>query len=705
MQHKLAELIDVKKTQKLMENLLGAVGVPAAIHDLEGEVIVATRWQRICTDFHRANPATCKRCIESDTVLANELMQGKSFSLYRCLNGLTDAASPIVIGGEHLANAFIGQFLSEKPDLDFFGRQAQEHGFDKSDYFQALSEVPIVEPDVLPRLLSFLTSFAEMIASLGLKQLRQLETEKELQRARDKLQIQNEELSTSEEELRAQNEELLLSREQIEILSRFPAENPNPVLRITADGRLLYSNGSARRLMSPSQGWREGGSVPSFWRKLAAEAFARGTSNTLDARMDKKVFSFAVVPVLDKDYVNIYATDITERKQMEDELQRAKQEWERTFDSVPDLIAILDPQHRIIRANRQMARRLGLEPEECVGLLCHECVHNLPAAPELCPHQQTLRDGREHIAEVYEQRLGGHFLVSTTPLCDEHGAITGTVHVARDITERKQIEEELRKSHDELEVRVQERTADLAQAVARLELTNQELQEFAFVASHDLQEPLRKIQSFCDLIVRSNHDKLNEKGKDYLARMQEAAKRMRQLLKDLLNYSRVASQPLPFKPADMKAIITEAAEVFEHRIANVGGKIVISEMPVIEADSSQMNRLFLNLISNAVKYAGPEKLLIRIYSGKDDFFCRIYVEDNGIGFEEKYLDRIFSPFQRLHGRTEFYGTGIGLAICRKIVERHAGSITARSSPGKGSTFVVTLPLKQKQRPVKENRQS
>ena len=700
MQHKLAELIDVEKTQEILVRFLDAVGIPAAIIDLDGKVLVTTRWQRICTDFHRVNPASCKRCIESDTVLANDLLQGKSFSLYRCLNGLTDAASPIVIGGEHLANAFIGQFLSEKPDPDFFSRQADEFGFDKSAYLQALSEVPIVAQDVLPTLLSFLTSFAEMIASLGLKQLRQLEIEKELQEARDRLQIQNEELSASEEELRAQNEELLLSGEQIEILSRFPAENPSPVWRITSDGRLLYANGPARRLMHPRECWPEGGNVPPFWSRVAAEAFARGTSNTLDAAMDNKVFSLVVVPILDKDYVNIYATDITERKRMEEELLRAKQEWERTFDSVPDLVAILDPEHRVIRANRQMARRLGLEPEGCVGLRCHECVHNLPAAPEICPHKLTVRDGQEHIAEVYEQRLGGHFLVSTTPLRDEHGAIAGTVHVARDITERKQMEEELRKSHHELEARVRERTADLAEAVSRLELINQELEEFAFVASHDLQEPLRKIQSFCDLIVRSNQDKVDEKGRDYLTRMQEAVKRMRQLLKDLLNYSRVASQPLPFQQADMKAIVTEAAEVFEHKIGNAGGKIIISEMPVIEADSSQMTRLFLNLLSNAVKYAGPQRLLIRIYSDNDDSFCRIYVEDNGIGFEEKYLDRIFSPFQRLHGRSEFSGTGMGLAICRKIVERHSGSITAKSSPGKGSTFIVTLPVKRKRGPVR-----
>jgi PAS domain S-box-containing protein len=696
MQHKLADLIDVDKTHDILARFLDAVGVPAAIMDLRGKVLVATRWQRICTDFHRVNLTTCKRCVESNTILADDLMQGKSFSLYRCLNGLTVAASPVVIGGKHLANAFISQFLTDKPDLDFFSRQADEYGFDKSAYFQALSEVPIVAEDVLPPMLSFLTSFAEMIGSLGLKQLRQLEIGKELQGARDKLQFQNEELSASEEELRAQNEELLLSREQIENLARFPDENPSPVLRVAADGRLLYSNEAARRLMAPREDWREGGNAPPFWRHVVAEAFARGASNTLDAQMDDKVFSFDVVPVLDKDYVNIYATDITGRKRMEDQLLRAKQEWERTFDTVPDLIAILDTQHRIIRANREMARRIGLEPEQCVGLRCHECVHHSPAVPEICPHQRTMLDGREHIAEVHEEHLGGHFLISTTPLRDEHGAIVGTVHVARDITERKQMEEELRKSRDELEVRAQQRTADLAEAVARLELINQELQEFAFVASHDLQEPLRKIQSFCDMVVRSNLDRIDEKGKDYLARMQQAAKRMQQLLKDLLSYSRVATQPEPFKPVDMKAIITEAAEVFEYKVRKDGGKIEISEMPVIEADSSQMTRLFQNLISNAVKYASPQRLLIRIYSDKDDSFCRIYVEDNGIGFEEKYLDRIFSPFQRLHGRNEFSGTGMGLAICRKIVERHSGTITAKSSPGKGSTFIVTLPLRQKQ---------
>ncbi|MGA2404937.1 MAG: PocR ligand-binding domain-containing protein [Syntrophobacteraceae bacterium] len=308
MKQQLAELIDVEKTQEILARFLDAVGIPAAIIDMEGKVLVTSRWRRICTDFHRVNEITCKRCIESDTILANALLQGKSFSLYRCLNGLTDAASPIVIEGEHLANAFIGQFLIEKPDMDLFSRQADECGFDKSDYFRALSEVPILARDTLPSVLAFLTSFAEMIASLGLKQSRQVEIEKELQRAGEALRIQNEELSASEEELRAQNAELLLSREQIEGLARFPSENPNPVMRIAAEGRVLYANAGAERLLADS-GADRNRAVPPFWLSMVTEAFSTGSSAILDARVQDRIFSLTVVPVLDKDYVNIYATD------------------------------------------------------------------------------------------------------------------------------------------------------------------------------------------------------------------------------------------------------------------------------------------------------------------------------------------------------------------------------------------------------------
>ena len=177
-------------------------------------------------------------------------------------------------------------------------------------------------------------------------------------------------------------------------------------------------------------------------------------------------------PILDDngDVVQVieYTLDITERKRAEEKLLRAKREWELTFDSAPDLIAILDTQHRVLRANREMARRLGVTPKECVGLHCYEVVHGKNHPPVSCPHSQTLNDGLEHVAEVFEERLGGDFLVTATPLLDEKGVMIGTVHVARDITVRKRMENELRKSRDELELTVEERTAELRRSEAYL---------------------------------------------------------------------------------------------------------------------------------------------------------------------------------------------------------------------------------------------
>lgn len=686
------DLIDHEKIGKLLESFHEALGAPSAIMDLDGRVIVKSRWSRICSAFHRRGETSCRKCIES-AMLANELMRGKPYALYTCLNGMQHAASPIVLEGKHFANILIGQFLIETPDRAFFSRQADLYGYEKSAYLEALAEVPIIKPEVLSFTLSFLTSFTEMLAGLGMKNLRHLQTEKELKDARDALQIKNEELSASEEELRTQNDELIASREQIEILARIPSESPHLVMRIATDGEVLYANEAASRLLQFRPGRKA--ELPPSWLEIVNEASRTGASVKPDITVGDSVFAITVVPLVENGYVNIYGQDITERTLMEEKLLRAKQEWERTFDTVPDLIAIIDPQHRIVRANREMARRTGLTPHQCEGLFCHRCVHGSSDVPGFCPHSQTLQDGLEHMAEVNDEHLGGHFLVSTTPLRDERGNVVGSVHVARDITERKHMEEELRRSRDELETRVRERTADLAKAVARLEMINQELQEFAFAASHDLQEPLRKIQNFCDLVLRSNRDRVDEKGQDYLSRIQNAAARMQQLLKDLLSYSQVISQPDPFTEVDLGAIAAEAADVFELKIRELQGEIEISDLPVIEADASQMTRLFQNLIGNAVKYRRQESPLVRIYGEKERAYCRIFVEDNGIGFDERYLDRIFSPFQRLHAGNKYPGTGMGLAICRKIVERHGGSITANSAPGRGSTFIITMPIKQK----------
>ena len=240
--------------------------------------------------------------------------------------------------------------------------------------------------------------------------------------------------------------------------------------------------------------------------------------------------------------------------------------------------------------------------------------------------------------------------------------------------------------------------------------SNAELQQFASIASHDLQEPLRKIQAFGDRLKTKCNEALTEQGRDYLDRMQNAAGRMQTLIDDLLMLSRITTKAQPFVPVDLAQVIQEVLSDLEVRIDETKGQVEVGRLPTIEADSLQMRQLLQNLIGNALKFhPKTEPPKVRIFSQllNDEeqqptgnsitpTHCQIVVEDNGIGFDEKYLDRIFNVFQRLQGRSEYEGTGMGLAICRKIAERHGGSLTAESTPGQGATFIVTLPIKQRQ---------
>lgn len=228
--------------------------------------------------------------------------------------------------------------------------------------------------------------------------------------------------------------------------------------------------------------------------------------------------------------------------------------------------------------------------------------------------------------------------------------------------------------------------------------SNEELQQFAFIASHDLQEPLRKIIAFGDRLQVTCSENISSQGLDYLQRMQNAAGRMQTLIEDLLTLSRVTTRAQPFVRVNLTQIVQEVLSDLEIRIQQTQANIEIGELPTINADPLQIRQLLQNLIGNALKFHRHSvPPVVSIYSQEleveeDQRWCQIIIQDNGIGFDEKYLDRIFNVFQRLHGRSEYEGTGMGLAICRKIIERHRGKINAKSELGKGTSFIVTLPL-------------
>lgn len=299
---------------------------------------------------------------------------------------------------------------------------------------------------------------------------------------------------------------------------------------------------------------------------------------------------------------------------------------------------------------------------------------------------QTIASGHTWEGQVRNRAKDGSFYwVNTTivPFMDANGKPVQYVSVRYEITKQKYAEEELKVN------------------AKKLEISNQELQDFASVAAHDLQEPLRKILSFSDRLKAKAKDELSSESLDYLERIYSSAQRMRILINDLLTYSRVTTKAQPFSQIDLNQVLADVISDLELRLEQTAGKIESDKLPSIEADPTQMRQLFQNLLSNSLKFIpNDRKPLIKIEASVLNVLalkqpvCRITITDNGIGFEEKYLDRIFTIFQRLHGRQEFEGTGIGLAVCRKITDRHGGLLTATSRPGEGSSFIITLPLNQ-----------
>jgi PAS domain S-box-containing protein len=230
---------------------------------------------------------------------------------------------------------------------------------------------------------------------------------------------------------------------------------------------------------------------------------------------------------------------------------------------------------------------------------------------------------------------------------------------------------------------------------AKLEQSNRDLQEFAYIASHDLQEPLRKVLAFGDRLANKYGEAIDETGQDYLRRMLEASQRMQTLINDLLTFSRVSTRAQPFAKVDLNELIGEVISDLEHQIDRTQGQVQTGKLPVIEADPTQMHQLLQNLITNGLKFHQEGQAPnIQVSASNTRNRCQLFIKDNGIGFESQYIDRIFKPFQRLHSRQEYEGSGMGLAICRRIVERHGGTITATSAPGEGSTFIVSLPIHQ-----------
>ncbi len=379
--------------------------------------------------------------------------------------------------------------------------------------------------------------------------------------------------------------------------------------------------------------------------------------------------------------------DITNQKESNQQIQESESLYKAMARHMPNAVVMLyDKNLRITIADGAALDAFEFPRDIIIGKKLHEIYSNEQDLPLVNLFQDAL-EGKE---SVFEREVNGKiYKMLIVPVKNSVGEIFAGMSMSQDITDD-------RRDQKELEVRID-----------KLNRSNEELEQFAYVASHDLQEPLRKIRAFGERLAGKFKSELGEDGKDYIDRMQNAASRMQILIDDLLAYSKLARSKEELVKVDLSEVVKDVLNDLEITIEQRKALVKYDQLSSVLAVQGQMRQLFQNIISNALKFNKPGAvphidITTELINGKDikgvnvlfrkNKFCKISIKDSGIGFEEKFLDRIFVIFQRLHGRSEYAGTGIGLAICKKIVENHNGYITAESILNEGSTFIITLPL-------------
>lgn len=468
----------------------------------------------------------------------------------------------------------------------------------------------------------------------------------------------------------------------------------------TEDSTVLYQSPSVARILGYTFEERQGTQVINYIHEDDKRAFVKlyedlasmpGQPLPFQMRFRHKDGRYiwlegVVTNLLHDRNVNGYVAnyrDISERKKAEEKLKQERYLLRTLIDNLPVYIYIKDTQLRHVVNNKANVELIGAESEEeTIGKTVLDYFDPTIAAEFMEADKKVLSSGKPVID--LEEKIIGHtkevrwLLTSKIPLT-ENDKIIGLIGISRDITDRKNAE-----------ILLKELNASLALQASKLAASNAELERFAYVASHDLQEPLRMVRSFLQLLKKKSEGKLDEQSNQYIDYAVDGAERMKQLITDLLDYSRLGLIPEKYETIDTNLLVQRTAELLRESITASGTQLEVKNLPAVVAVKTQLGQVFQNLIANAIKYHSEKRPHIIIDGIEESAYWKFSVSDNGIGIDSRFFDKIFVIFQRLNNETEPKGTGIGLAICKKIIEAHGGNIWVESLQGRGSTFYFTI---------------
>lgn len=485
-------------------------------------------------------------------------------------------------------------------------------------------------------------------------------------------------------------------RESKEQLFQFFDALPLAVFIVDANGKPYFANDSAKKLLGK-------GIMPAISAELLSEVYQAYFAGTDQQYLLKKMPIYRALsgefstiddmeihhpdriipiqvwgaPIFDSNKQVKYAVaafaDTTERKKAEREILTHQKHLLSMFDGIEEVLYVADPEtHELLYVNETFKKGWG---SDVIGKVCYKVLQNLDAPCSFCTNHIIFNEkpGQAHIWEFQNINTRHWYRCFDKAIKWSDGRMV-RFEMATDITEMKQT------------------LVDLEKAKTELEYSNKELEQFAYVASHDLQEPLRMVASYTQLLAKRYGDKLDNDAHDFINFAVDGAKRMQTLINDLLAFSRLGTRKKPFCRIDLNEVVSQVLKNLEFSIKESNAIISVDTLPEISCDKTQLEQVFQNLISNAIKFRGDKKPEITIDVIESGTNWQISVRDNGIGFNPDYSEKIFIIFQRLHGKDKYTGTGIGLALCRKIVERHGGKIWTESAQGEGSTFYFTLPI-------------